>query len=125
VLASVIERIGADTPASLSLESKMLGAPFAPSTAGQIAKLISSIRPARKKGPVRAAATFEQQTFEPQLAVQDLQRQRQIELLLAGEDVGDAILAKTRPWSSPMFQSCRNSQSFKDVPSNRSGRGRQ
>ena len=92
----------------------MLGAPFAPSTAGQIARLISSIRPARRKEP-----------FEPQLAVQDLQRQPEIELLLAGEDVGDAILAKTRPWSSPMFQSCRNSQSFKDVPSNRSGRGRQ
>jgi hypothetical protein len=46
VLANVIERIGAAMPASWSLESKMLGAPFAPSTAGQIARLISSIRPA-------------------------------------------------------------------------------
>ena len=36
---------------TLSLESKMLGAPFAPSTAGQIARLISSIRPARRKAP--------------------------------------------------------------------------
>jgi hypothetical protein len=51
VLAKVIERIGAATPASSSLESKMLGAPFAPSTAGQIARLISSIRPARRKDP--------------------------------------------------------------------------
>jgi hypothetical protein len=44
-------RIGAGMPASLSLESKTLGAPFAPSTAGQIARLISSIRPARRKDP--------------------------------------------------------------------------
>src|SRR5438874_13431176 len=42
-----------------------------------------------QKGPVRAAAAFEQQAFDPQLAVQDLQRQPQIELVLAGEDVGD------------------------------------
>jgi hypothetical protein len=35
VLAKVIAVIGAGTSASLSLESKMLGAPFAPSTAGQ------------------------------------------------------------------------------------------
>jgi hypothetical protein len=49
VLASVIEVIGADRPAS-----------------------------------------FEQQAFEPQLAVQDLQRPRQIELLLAGKEVADA-----------------------------------
>jgi hypothetical protein len=41
---NVIEVIGADTPASLSLESKMLGAPFAPSTAGQIARLIKISR---------------------------------------------------------------------------------
>jgi hypothetical protein len=37
VLASVIEVIGADTPASLSLESKVLGA-FAPSSAGHEAE---------------------------------------------------------------------------------------
>ena len=74
----------------------MLGAPFAPSTAGQIARLISSIKPARRKAPVRTAATFEQQAFEPQLPVQDLQRQCQIELVLAGEDVGDTIPAKAR-----------------------------
>jgi ATP-dependent DNA ligase len=42
LVSKVIERTGAGTPASLSLESKTLGAPFAPSTAGQI-KVISSI----------------------------------------------------------------------------------
>src|SRR5205085_282054 len=49
-----------------------------------------------EKRPVRAAAAFEQQALDPQLAVQDLQRQSQIELLFAGEDVGDAILAEAR-----------------------------
>src|SRR5712675_619964 len=49
-----------------------------------------------QKRPVRAAAAFEQQAFEPQLAVQDLQRQSEIEFLRAGEDVGDAILAEAR-----------------------------
>ncbi len=37
--------------ASSSLELKTRGAPFAPSTAGQISKLISSMRPPRRKAP--------------------------------------------------------------------------
>ena len=43
-----------------------------------------------------AAAAFEHQAFESQLAVQKLQRQPQIELLLTGEDVRDAVLAQPR-----------------------------
>src|SRR5260221_548823 len=43
-----------------------------------------------------AAAPFEQRAFEPQLAVQDVQPQSQIELPLAGEDVGDALSAQAR-----------------------------
>src|SRR3954471_9178814 len=94
MLASVIEPIGGATPASLSLESKMLGAPFDPSTADCQADLVDQAGP--QEGPVRAAATFEQQAFDAQFAVQDLQSQPQIELPLAGEDVGDAILAQAR-----------------------------
>ena len=45
-----MERIGAAMPASLSLESKMLGAPFAPSTAGQIARLPRKWRLPRARG---------------------------------------------------------------------------
>jgi hypothetical protein len=41
-------------------------------------RLISSMRPA---GAVRGAAALEQQAFDPQLPVQDLQRQPQIAFL--------------------------------------------
>ena len=49
-----------------------------------------------QKRAVHLAAAFEQQAFDAQLAVEDLQRQRQIELPLAGEDVGDAVPAQSR-----------------------------
>jgi len=55
LLTNVIEPIGATTPTSLSLESKMLGAPFAPSRAEQIATLIDLIYDAgRKRGTATA-----------------------------------------------------------------------
>jgi hypothetical protein len=49
-----------------------------------------------QKRAVRLAAAFEQQALDPQFAVQDLQRERQIELPFAGEDVGDAVAAQPR-----------------------------
>src|SRR6185437_9592692 len=49
-----------------------------------------------QKRAVRFAAAFEQQALDPQLAVQDVQRERQIELPFTGEDVGDAIAAEPR-----------------------------
>src|SRR5262249_41991996 len=49
-----------------------------------------------QKRAVRLAAAFEQQALDPQLTVQDLQRERQIELPFAGEDVGDAVAAQPR-----------------------------
>src|SRR5438128_11557811 len=46
-----------------------------------------------KEGAVRAAAAFDQQAFNPQLPIQNIQGQPQIEVLFASEYVGDAILA--------------------------------
>jgi len=47
-----MERTGAGVPAPSSPEAKTLGAPFSPSTAGQITKLISSMKRARRKAPL-------------------------------------------------------------------------
>src|SRR6185437_14406500 len=49
-----------------------------------------------QKRAVRFAAAFEQQALDPQLAVQDVQRERQIQLPFAGKDVGDAVAAQPR-----------------------------
>jgi hypothetical protein len=50
----------------------------------------------RQKRAVRFAAAFEQQALDPKLAVQDVQRERQIQLPFAGKDVGDAVAAQPR-----------------------------
>src|SRR5258707_2092929 len=55
---------------------------------------IDKARP--KESAVRAAAAFQQQALDPEFPVQDLQRQREIDLVLAGEDVGHLLGAKTR-----------------------------
>ena len=74
----------------------MLGAPFAPSTAGQIARLISSIRPARRKAPFEPPPPSSSRRSSPSSRFRISSAKPQIELLLAGEDVGDAVLAQAR-----------------------------
>jgi hypothetical protein len=98
VLANVIERIGAAMPASLSLESNMLGAPFAPSTAGQIARLISSMteRVLRQDGVSYIFAG--EQELDLALALEILNRELGLEpLLLEGGGGSKGALRRPPP----------------------------
>src|SRR5207342_1200489 len=70
----------------------MLGAPLAPSTAGQIARLISSTRPARRKDPFEPPPPSSSRRSIPARGSKS-PAPTEMELPLPGENVGDAATA--------------------------------
>src|SRR6516225_8463919 len=89
-------RTGAAAPASASCESKTQEAPLAPSTAGNIARLISSIRPARRNDPFVTPPPLSSRRLMPSSSFRMASARARDRVGARGEDVGDAVLAKTR-----------------------------
>jgi hypothetical protein len=54
------------------------------------------MRPARRRDPFAWPPPSSKQAFYSQFPVQDVERETDIHLVLAGEDVGNAILAQAR-----------------------------